>query len=238
MTNKTNIALSKLIKGQSVKTLHAPDCGSAPFFIVLIIACLVWVPVSAAKDDGTNKLSAGPQLQGLTKLGLTKVGEGRMKWFGFSIYRASLWTQNGVYLGIPVQQQPEQGLVKQPHLINGADNYPYSLPIALHIVYEKNISRETLIDTTIKEWRRLKIVDESQRQHWVQQLLRIWPDVKPGDSITTVMDNNHHTIFLVNGSEAGRVTDVRFGPALLAIWLHSETRATDLRTNLIGLQGG
>jgi hypothetical protein len=105
-------------------------------------------------------------------------------------------------------------------------------------VYEKNISSETLVDTTLKEWRRLNIFDDSRRQFYAQQLRRLWPDVKPGDSITTVMNNNEQTIFLVNGREVGRISDKHFGPALLAIWLHPETRATGLRADLIGLKGG
>jgi hypothetical protein len=105
-------------------------------------------------------------------------------------------------------------------------------------VYEKNISCEILVKTTIKEWRRLKIFTESQYLHFAPQLRSIWPDVKPGDSITTLIDNNQHTIFFVNGREAGKIIDTAFGPALLAVWLHPKTRAANLRADLIGLQGG
>ncbi|MCG6971169.1 MAG: chalcone isomerase family protein [Gammaproteobacteria bacterium] len=243
MINKTTLLPSKIIKGQSVETLHAPDCSSVPFFtakgIALVIVCLVWLPVATdAREDTSHNLATKQQQLRLTSLGLSKVGEGHMKWFGFSLYRASLWTQNGVYLGMPEQQVPDQGVSNGNPVVNGIVNQPDSLPIALHIVYQKNISRETLIDTTVKEWRRLKIADQPQQLRWAQQLRGIWPDVKPGDSITTVMDDNHHTIFLVNGRDAGKVTDVQFGPALLAIWLHPETRAADLRVRLIGQQGG
>ncbi|MGD8941492.1 MAG: chalcone isomerase family protein [Gammaproteobacteria bacterium] len=197
------------------------------------------MPVASdANEDTSSSVPTTQRLSGIAKLELSKVGEGHMKWFGFSIYRASLWTQNGTYLGIPVKQDPDLGILSKSPQQKGAESQPYSLPIALHIVYQKNISRETLIDTTVKEWRRLKIVDKSQQLRWAQQLRGIWPDVKPGDSITTVMDDNHHTLFLVNGRDAGKVTDVQFGPALLAIWLHPKTRAANLRAQLIGQQGG
>ena len=145
-----------------------------------MIVCLVWVPVASdANEDASSSVPTTQQLSGLAKLELSKVGEGHMKWFGFSIYRASLWTQNGIYLGIPIQQDPDSDMLNESPIQKGAESQPYSLPIALHIVYQKNISRETLIDTTVKEWRRLKIVDQPQQLRWAQQLRGIWPDVKP-----------------------------------------------------------
>jgi hypothetical protein len=201
--------------------------------IVCMIACIAWVPVSAATEASVNKLPGQA-----SQLGLSMVGEGKMTWLGFSIYKASLWTQNGTYPSRPVNHAAEQEPAKQDPLVRSSSGNSYSLPIALHIVYEKNISSETLVETTIKEWRRLKLFDDSERQYYAQQLRSIWPDVKPGDSITTVMDINQHTIFLVNGRTAGNIRDKNFGPALMAIWLHPETRATGLRASLIGLQGG
>ncbi|KPJ95233.1 MAG: hypothetical protein AMJ53_03175 [Gammaproteobacteria bacterium SG8_11] len=169
-------------------------------------------------------------------LGLTMVGEGSMTWLGFSLYHASLWTKNGTYHGIPTERVANQKPVITSE--QQSQDLTYSLPIALHIVYEKNISSETLVKTTIKEWRRLKIFNDNQYRNYEPQLLNIWPDVKPGDSITTVIDTNQHTLFLVNGREAGQITDKDFGPALLAVWLHPKTRAASLRAELIGLQGG
>jgi hypothetical protein len=227
------VKLNMVDKGQSVKTLHAPDCGSAPFFTAVLIACLMWAPTSLANDKYPPELSASPGM-----LGLTKVGEGRMKWFGFSLYKASLWTQDGVYLGMPVTPRAKRDAMFSSATSDAAGYHPYSLPVALHIVYEKNISRETLIVTTLKEWRRLKIFNAVQHRQWVKLLRHIWPDVEPGDSITTVVQDNGHTRFLVNGREGGTVTDPRFGPALLAIWLHPQTRAAQLRAHLLGLQGG
>ncbi|WP_455211369.1 chalcone isomerase family protein [Kaarinaea lacus] len=230
MVKTRNTTVSIVTQGQSFKSLHAPNYCSAPFFIVCMIVCLFWMPVGLAEQDATTKLP-----QQARHLGLSMVGEGAMTWLGFSIYKASLWTQNGTYHGINVERASEQKLALSRQRFQDT---AYTFPIALHIVYEKNISSEILVKTTIKEWRRLKIFDESQYRYYAPQLRSIWPDVKPGDSITTVIDNNQHTIFFANGREAGKIIDKDFGPALLAVWLHPKTRAANLRADLIGLQGG
>lgn len=220
MTNNTTA--TNVTQGQRFKSLHTPDDCSAPFFVLYMVASLVWMPVSLANENGAAMLPAQ-----IRHLGLSMVGEGTMTWLGFSIYKASLWTQNGTYYETSNNQGPDLH-----HAI------AHSLPIALHIVYEKNISSDTLVKTTIKEWRRLNILNDSEYRNYAPQLRNIWPDVKPGDSITTVIDNNRHTIFLVNGREAGKIIEKDFGPALLAVWLHPKTRAASLRADLIGLQGG
>ena len=146
---------------------------------------------------------------------LIQVGEGVMTWFGFSIYRASLWSHNGRY-----------------------ESLTRSRPLALHITYEKNISRDKLIETTLDQWSRLNISNKSQRDVWARKLRRIWPDVKPGDSITTVLNLQGHTEFFNNARQLETITDTEFGPALLSIWLHPKTTASDLRAKLIGIQKG
>ena len=231
MTITSSTFVIDVTQGQRQKSLHAPSSCSAPFLIVCAVACLFYTSVSLAKENGAAILPAH-----VKHLGLSMVGEGTMTWLGFSIYKASLWTKNGTYHGIPIEQVADQEFLT-PTAQRTKDS-TYSLPIALHIVYEKNISSETLVKTTIKEWRRLKIFNDHQHRNYEPQLLNIWPDVKPGDSITTVIDNDQHTIFLVNGREAGKITDKNFGPALLAVWLHPKTRAASLRAELIGLQGG
>lgn len=230
MIKTSSTTVSNVTQGQRSKPLHAPSYCSAPLLIVYIVACMFWVPVSIANESSATKLP-----EQASHLGLSMVGEGKMTWLGFSIYKASLWTQNGSYHEIHVEHIKNQKPLKQDSPIHSYKDLSHSLPAALHIVYEKNISSETLVKTTIKEWQRLKIFSYSQHQYYAPQLRSIWPDVKPGDSITTVIDNNQHTTFLVNGREAGKITDKHFGPALLAVWLHPKTRAASLRADLIGL---
>jgi hypothetical protein len=142
---------------------------------------------------------------------LKLVGEGHMTWFGFTIYNASLWTATGQY-----------------------NQFQNDLPIALHITYDKNIRGEKLAETTVEEWERLEFFDQQSRQQWGNQLAKIWPDVKPGDSITTLVTKERNTIFYANDIRIGHIQDENFSYALIAIWLHPNTTAPTLRANLIG----
>lgn len=142
---------------------------------------------------------------------LNMVGEGHMTWFGFSIYHASLWTSDGEFRGL-----------KETN------------PIALHITYDKHISRDKLVEATIDQWEHLEIFESEQRLAWGNELANIWPDVKPGDSITTLITPAKLTIFYANDKLVGYIDEAEFGTALLAIWLHPHTTAPELRTNLIG----
>jgi hypothetical protein len=154
-----------------------------------------------------------PQAMQLTPL--EQVGEGRMSWFGFTLYRASLWTSTGSF-----------------------QNLRDSVPVALHIVYDKNIRGEKLVETTVEEWERLRFFDDRGRAYWAEQLRTIWPDVKPGDSITTLIQADRTTVFFANDKRVGRIQDPGFGYALLSIWLHPDTIAPELRSQLIGRKEG
>jgi len=141
---------------------------------------------------------------------LKLIGEGEMTWFGIGIYNASLWTISGKYTDLVTE-----------------------LPIALHITYKKNIHSKKLVEATSEEWERLHIFNSESRRHWARQLSQIWPNVKPGDSITTLITENRITKFYSNDNFIGEIEDPHFGPALLMIWLHPDTSEPELREKLI-----
>jgi len=146
--------------------------------------------------------------------GLTEVGRGELTWFGFSVYDAHLYTASGEFSGF---DKP---------------------PVALEIRYERNIESRQLVETTRKEWRRLAgalgLSEPERTQRWLADVGRIWPDVGPGDRIVTVLGADGVTRFFGTQGFLGTVADPEFGPALLGIWLHPETRVGDLRADLIG----
>ena len=145
---------------------------------------------------------------------LAAVGRGELTWFGFSVYEASLWTRNGKFLGL--------------------DN---SVPIALAITYQRSINSEDLANRTIEEWERLGIFKNEERQYWQKKLKQIWPDVKPGDTITTLVTSENTTRFYYNDNLLAVLDDPNFGAALLSIWLDPNTSEPNLRKKLIGHRG-
>jgi len=148
--------------------------------------------------------------QVLNSVQLKQVGEGAMTWFGITIYKASLWTASGTF-----------------------ESYENNLPLALHITYEKNIKSKELVNATLEQWQRMGFFDSESRVNWGRKLENIWPDVKPGDSITTLVDPNRNTLFFANNKLLGQISDPAFSFALISIWLHPNTDEPDLREKLI-----
>lgn len=145
---------------------------------------------------------------------LVEVGRGELTWFGLGVYDAHLYTPTGRFEGIEADK------------------------IALEIRYERDITSDQLVETTRKEWRRLagtlELNDPARKEAWLSAVGAIWPDVSDGDRIITIVEPGGPTRFFGNQGPLGTVEDPAFGPALLAIWLHPETRVADLRAELIG----
>lgn len=138
------------------------------------------------------------------------VGAGELKWFGLPVYEASLWTPEGEFDAVDRHQQ-----------------------VALIIDYARNIPSDKLVDSARSEWQRLGIRDP-RTESWCEQVARIWPDVTPGDQITTIVERGGPTRFFFNQREIGSIADPDFGPALLDIWLHPQSRSSRLRRALTG----
>ena len=81
------------------------------------------------------------------------------------------------------------------------------------------------------EWRRL---DVEWKPEWQQQLLEIWPSVKPGDELMLLVNSPGNSQFFLNGELIGEINDADFAPAFLAIWLSSNTREPQIRRQLLG----
>jgi len=145
--------------------------------------------------------------------GLRKVGSGELRWLGFPIYDASLWTSTGRYSGF------------------GAEG-----TVALSLWYQRAFSREQLVSITETAWKKLGQPDARQRERWAGELRRAWNDVAPGRNVTTVVIRGGPTRFYDQQGRFAQVDDPDFGPAFLAIWLDPRSVVADLRRDLLGGQ--
>lgn len=132
-------------------------------------------------------------------------GSGEMTWFGFSLYRATLWVAG---------DSPEQS------------------PSALQLDYRRDIPRERLVQTSLDEMRRLG-ADETQLTLWGADLRRVFPDVKEGESIVGVHQPGRGARFFHQGRETGAVDDAEFARHFFAIWLDPASRSPTLRSALL-----
>jgi hypothetical protein len=146
---------------------------------------------------------------------LQVVGSGELRWFGLEVYDARLLSPAGRLEGLPS-----------------------AYPVALEITYRRNISSQRLVRTTKQEWGRLGpglgLPGRAILNGWLEELGGIWPDVSPGDRLIALVEPAGATRFYGNAGLLGTIEDPDFGPAFLGIWLHPDTRAAELRAELLG----
>ena len=136
-------------------------------------------------------------------------GSGEMSWFGFSLYRATLW----------VAGQPRS-------------SSPLDSPSALQLDYQRDISRDDLVEASIDEMRRLG-ASEAQLQRWQGELQRVFPDVKDGETIVGVHYPGKGATFFYRGRPSGEVADAELARLFFAIWLDERSRSPALRAALL-----
>jgi hypothetical protein len=139
------------------------------------------------------------------------IGSGDFSWFGFPVYGARLWSAT-----------PQ------------AD---FSHPFALELTYRRSISRETLVDTSLDEIRRISAapLTRQREQDWAQQMRQAFVDVADGKRITGVFLPDRGCRFYVDGKLQHIIDDPEFARAFFSIWLDPQTRSPRLRTALLGL---
>ena len=140
---------------------------------------------------------------------LKKVGEGNMSWMFLDIYRATFFTENGVYQA-------------------------FDYPQALSITYLKDINKNRLLEATKKQWL-LQDYDQLQIESWIDELSQIWPNIKSNDNLIFYVDKNNQGIFYYNQRLIGSVSDKELSTAFLAIWLSHKTSQPKLRRQLLGI---
>lgn len=139
------------------------------------------------------------------------IGSGEFRWFGFAVYRASLWSP--------------------------AAQVDFQQPFALQLHYRRSISRDTLVQSSLEEIRRLRgqALAPQQQADWAQQMSRAFVDVSKGSRITGVFLPEQGCRFYVDGKLQHVIDDPAFARAFFSIWLDPQTRSPELRAALLGL---
>ncbi len=136
--------------------------------------------------------------------GLQRWGSGEFRRFGFLVYQASLW----------------------------AGDDPLRPPLALQLIYQRNIAGAATAEASVKEIRQLGLADEATLARWGTLMAGLFPDVRPGDTIIGEYRAGSAS-FYFNGRLLGRVEEAAFARAFFAIWLDARTSAPDLRVALL-----
>lgn len=136
------------------------------------------------------------------------VGQAKLSVLFWDVYDSSLYTPSGRFEGI-------------------------AAPLKLQLVYLRNIASRELVDATREQWQKLGLY-RPEHEAWLAELQRMWPSVKPGDSITLDWSEPQQSRFYFNGRPIGSIDDARFGELFAAIWLSEKTEYPKVRKQLIG----
>lgn len=143
--------------------------------------------------------------------GASLLGQGDFTWFGLRVYQASLWSP--------------------------ARSVSWDQPFALELTYRRELSRDTLVQASLDEMRRLggPSVDEARLRTWGTEMRKAFVDIEPGQRITGLYRPGQGSRFFVDGQFRHGVADADFAKAFFAIWLDARTRHPQLRRQLLGL---
>ncbi len=139
---------------------------------------------------------------------LRAIGKATLHWFGLHVYDIEFYAPESTY--------SSKG------------------PAALSIRYNISIKHHRLVETTRKEWQRMKRGTAVQRDAWAQQLEALWPDVKSGDRLTAFQQQTGPALFYLGDRLLGEMADPEFGPAFFAIWMDADCRYPKIRAELLG----
>lgn len=173
-------------------------------FLTLALAPLALVASPAQATP--PPLPSGAELAESANLALRGAGD-LDKWW-FDVFEASLWTPGG-------------------------QAWSLEYPFALVLRYNRDFSRQDIIDSTLENLRRLGRGSEAQRKQWAEALHDMLVDVSAGDRVTALFIPGEGTYFYFNDRRTGRIDDPAFGPAFFAIWLSPETAEPGLRKALL-----
>ena len=142
------------------------------------------------------------------------VGKARLTFFGLQVYDARLWALPGF--------KPDT-LATQP--------------FALELAYLRGFDKQEIAERSIKEMRRSVAISDGQAKVWIDEMMRVLPDVKAGDRVMGIHRPGVGAQFLMNGKPTGVIRDVEFARLFFGIWLSPKTSQPKLRAALLAGAG-
>ena len=141
---------------------------------------------------------------------LAPLGRGRLTFWGFEVYDATLWAPKGFR----------------------ASQYA-SQPFVLELTYQRNFSAGEISRVSLQEMRRHGDFDPAQAERWQSRLTAALPDVRRGDRLSGLHRPGQGVAFFHNGRPTGEIADPAFARLFFAIWLGEATSAPELRQALL-----
>lgn len=138
-----------------------------------------------------------------------QVGQSRFEYYFWDVYDAKLATPSGKY-------QFGQH------------------PVKLSLTYLRDFAAKDIVKATDEQWQHLGKTNLIGK--YDQELLALWPDIKEGETLSFITDEQGDGTFYHNDSKLGGIDDSAFDDNFLAIWLSPQTSEPTMRKQLIGEQ--
>lgn len=182
------------------------SCWRNRLFFKLVHAVL-FLALAAAQSARGGEATGGWRAE---LPGAIAIGSGELRWFGLRIYDAALWSG----------QQP----------------FDPAARFALQLTYQRSISRERLVQTSLDEMRRLGTApsDSSLFDKWELQLRKAFIDVAAGDQLIGVHLPGYGMRLYDQRKLVADIPDPHLARAFFGIWLHEASRDQALRRQLLG----
>jgi len=136
------------------------------------------------------------------------IGEAELKVLWFRVYNARLESPQGAFISA-------------------------SMPLLLTLEYQRDISKQELLEETRKQWQRAGIEPYDQTA-WLASLTELWPDIRRNDSLGFYQDADGDGHFYYNQRYLGSIRNSRFSRAFLDIWLSENSDFPQLTQQLTG----
>ena len=163
--------------------------------------------VSLSLNASANSL---PDLVTRDIMGLAVRGGAVMRFIGLKVYDVRLWTQ----------MKP----------------FSHTDPFVVELVYDISLKGKDIADRSVKEMRAQGISDEIKLKLWGDEMAKIFPDIKQGDTLIGVSLPGKEARFYNREKLIATVPDPDFAKAFFDIWLSEKTSEPKLRVKLLGEQ--
>ena len=106
----------------------------------------------------------------------------------------------------------------------------------LEFVYKRDLTKDEVIEASLKEMRRQKNITDSQIERWQQYLQQGIKSVQPATKAALFWTDKGTITYYYEGKTSVTITDAAFAQAFINIWLGADTSEPALRKALLGLK--
>jgi hypothetical protein len=186
----------------------------------LALAMLVATVATLAPADSSDKPSR--HCVGNTCFDTTTVvasqplplaGAGLLRYWGFRLYTAAFYAPEGT-------DTPAEALA--------------DVPRELELRYHRRITREQIVEATIKALDRQRGIDRDALAERFDRVYDLFATVDDGDCFEVIYEPGKGTSIVLNGTVRGTIEGADFAAAFFGIWLSYDPLSDELRDKLLG----